>query len=104
MKKLIPVVALILLVGCSLTTKRITYNTLASTQISTTAAYDGYLDLVVKGKMKTNSVPEVARKYNMFQVVWNAAVVVAQWNTNSVAPPAVNNASTAVFTAIMEAK
>lgn len=64
---------------------RVTFNTLASVQTVTTGAYNSYLDLVIQKKLPTNSVPIVSKDYNLFQVVWGATVIVAQWNTN--APP-----------------
>lgn len=98
-----PVVLAALVVGCA-STNRTVYNTLASVQVTTTGAYNGYLDLVVAGKLGTNSVPAVSRDYNQFQMVWNAAVAVAQWNTNTIAPAAVNDASLRVLTDITNVK
>ena len=92
----------IVLAGCA--TGRAYYNTLSSLQITTTAAYNGYLDLVVKGAITTNAVPTVSKDYNLFQVVWSSAVAVAHFNTNAVAPSAVTDAAAKVVNDISAAK
>lgn len=95
---------IILVAGCALTSKRITYNTLSSVQEVTTGAYNSYLDLVVKGTITTNMVPTVSKDYNMFQIVWSAAVAVAQFNTNAIATSTVTDASAKVINDISTAK
>lgn len=90
----------IVMIGCA---GRAYYNTLASIQVTTSAAYDGYLDMVVTGKVKTNNVPAISKDYNMFQTVWMGAVAVAQFNTNAVAPSAVTDASIKVLNDITSA-
>lgn len=102
-RTLAAVFAVALIVGCA-SQSRTLYNTLASVQATTAGAYNAYLDLVVKGQLKTNMVPVVSRDFNLFQLTWSAAVAVAQWNTNSVAPPEVLAASTQVLTSITTAK
>lgn len=97
------VFAIALLVGCA-SQSRVVYNTLASVQAATTGAYDGYLSLVVSGKLTTNAVPAISRDYNTFQTVWSAAVMLAQFNTNTVAPQNVTDASTKVLSGIVTAK
>lgn len=89
--------------GCT-STSRTTYNTLASVQVATTGAYNGYLDLVVQGKVTTNAVPTVSRDYNLFQTVWSGAVVVARWATNTPASQQVLDAAAVVVTDINKAK
>lgn len=95
--------ALVLIVGC-VSQSRVTYNTLAAVQVTTSGAFNSYLDLVVKGQVKTNSVPLISADYNRFQLVWNAAVSVAQWNTNAVASSTVTDASAIVINNIVSAK
>jgi hypothetical protein len=104
MKKLliIPLLAL-LLVGCA-TSQRSLFNSLATVEVITTGAYSSYLDLVVTGKLPTNTVPAISLNYNTFKFAWSAAVVVAQWQTNQVAPPNVVAASTKVLDGISAAK
>jgi hypothetical protein len=102
--KSIPAILLLaFIVGCA-TTSKVAYNTLASVQVATTGAYNGYLDLVVQGKLTTNSVPVVSKDYNLFQQIWTAAVYVAQFNTNSVVPQTVTDAAAKVVTDISAAK
>lgn len=84
MKKLIPLIALIVIVGCATQSRNI-YNTLSSLHIATSGAYNAYLDLVVQGKIPTNSVPVVSRDYTEFQSAWNVAVNAAAAGVS--APP-----------------
>lgn len=90
--------------GCSTSQRRATYNSLASVGYTTDAAVKGYLDLVIHGQISTNSVPTVARDYQTFQVAFNAAVALAQFNTNAVAPPDVLRLSATVISDINIAK
>jgi acetylglutamate synthase len=103
MKKLIIPIIAALLIGC-VSQSRTVYNTLASIQVTTSGAFNTYLDLVVTGKLATNSVPAISKDYNTFQTLWSSAVMVAQFNTNSVAPTEVISASTTVITDIANAK
>lgn len=72
--------------GCATTTQTTTYNTLAATGQLVNGAFTAYMDLVVKGKVPTNSVPTMASAYNDFQQVYGAALTLAQYNPNAVAP------------------
>ena len=83
-KHLAAIAALVLIVGCASQSKT-TYNTLASVQIATAGAYSAYLDLVIQGKLATNSVPIISQDYTVFQSVWNSAVRVASLGVQ--APP-----------------
>jgi len=102
-KSIAAVLAVAFLIGCASQSK-VLYNTLASVQVATTGAYNSYLDLVVQGKLTTNSVPVISKDYNLFQQVWSAAVYVAQWQTNSAVPQSVLDASSKVVTDINAAK
>lgn len=55
---------------------------------SVDSGYKAYMDLVVKGAIKTNSVPEIANKYNLFQISYTAALQVAQFSPKDTAAPA----------------
>lgn len=103
MKNLVALLAIVFLIGCTSQQKTL-YNTLASVQSVTTGSYNGYLDLVVKGKITTNSVPKISRDYDMFQQIWTGAVILAQWQTNSIAPPQVVTASSNLVYEISVAK
>lgn len=106
MKRLAIIPALVLLVcaiGCASNNRKL-YQSLATVEVVTTGAFASYLDLVVTGKVATNAVPVVSADYNAFKQVWSAAVVIAQWNTNSVAPANVTAASAKVLTDINNAK
>jgi hypothetical protein len=73
--------------GCTTSEQRKTVNTIATLGYTVDASYKAYLDLIVRGKLKTNSVPAVARSYELFQSAFNSALVVAALNTNT--PPSV---------------
>jgi len=103
MKKLLIPILAAMIVGC-VSQSRTVYNTLASIQVTTSGAFNTYLDLVVTGKLATNSVPAISKDYNTFQALWSSAVMVAQFNTNSVAPADVITASTTVINDIATAK
>lgn len=92
-----------LFVGC-VSKNRVAYNTLATIGYSTKAAYETYLDLVVKGQLSEAPVPAVTAKYKQFNIVYGAAVEVASGNLGVVAPPSVQTASEAVMVAIADAK
>jgi len=96
-------IGLALLLGCA-SQSRVTYNTLASVQAITAGAYAGYLDLVVTGRLPTNSVPQVSADYNLFQAVWSATALVCQWNTNAPATQPVMDAASKVLTGINQTK
>lgn len=73
------------LVGCTSTQQRTTYNTLAATEATATAAVDGYFLATVKGLADTNGIPKVSKAFNEFQSVMQVAVVLAQNNSNALA-------------------
>jgi hypothetical protein len=102
-KQLLIIPILVLLFGCA-SQSRVVYNTLAGVEITTTGAYDAYLDLVIKGAVPTNSVPAISRKYNIFKIEWAAAVAIAQWNTNAPATTLVSETATKVLVEISNAK
>ena len=102
-KSIAAVLAVAFLIGCASQSRTI-FNTLASIQATTQGAYGGYLNLVVQGKIPTNSVPTISRDYNLFQATWTAAAMIAQWNTNTVASQPVLDASAKVITDINIAK
>jgi hypothetical protein len=102
-KSLATALAIALLIGCA-SQQKLLYNTLASVQSVTTGAFNGYLDLAVKGTIPTNSIPKISNDYNTFEQLWTAAVMVAQFNTNTVAPPVVVSASSNLLYEINVAK
>ncbi len=92
------------LIACTTTQKKNAYNTLYSLEVSTGAAYHGYLTEVVKGKVSTNNVPKVSGAYNKFQIGVNAAAEAVQFNWSNAAPAAVIGLAGEVLNAIIEAK
>ena len=86
------------------TTQRVAVNTLFSTHKAVDLVLDGYLDLIVKGQLVTNSLPKVAAKYDNFQAAFRLAVVVVAGDTNAVAPPTVTDAARAFTDTVTLAK
>jgi hypothetical protein len=72
--------------GCKTSQQRISYNTLYSVQSVTVGAFDSYVAQVIKGNIPTNSLPQVSRKFNVFQAAFAVALDAVQYNTNALAP------------------
>lgn len=72
--------------GCTTSQQTTAYNTIFSLEKSTTASYDGYLDLVIQGQVKTNAMPGVSKAYNDFQAAATTATDAANFSTNALAP------------------
>jgi hypothetical protein len=102
-KFLSAVFAVAFLIGCVSASKTV-YNTLASVQVTTSGAYSAYLDLVVQGKLTTNSVPLISKDYTIYQGVWNTAVSVAALGVNAPATTPVTDAASKVIADITIAK
>jgi hypothetical protein len=90
--------------GCATSNQRTVYNTLATIKGSTDTAFNGYLDLILKKSIPTNSFPVVTKDYNLFQTVWGVALTAAQFSTNALAPADVVSASAQVIVDINKAK
>jgi hypothetical protein len=106
MKKLTSLAAALavaVLIGCA-TTGTTVYRTLATVQITTSSAYNAYLDLVVQGKVSTNMVPVVSRDYTAFVAVWNGAVGVAALGVQAPATAPVIDAANKVIADVAVAK
>lgn len=102
MKKLILTIGLIALAGCSTSQQRNTYNTLATTEATATAAVDGYFLAAAKGLAPTNGIPRVSKTYNEFQSVMNVSMILAQNNSNALATSNVLQELSAVVSAVAE--
>lgn len=92
------------LLGCKSSPQTVAYKSLYSVETSVNAAHDSYLDLVVRGAVKTNDVPQVARAYDRFQAGMQGALSAAQFNYTNPAPAAVAQLATDVLNAILKAK
>jgi NAD/NADP transhydrogenase beta subunit len=71
--------------ACNTTQQRTVFTTLGSLESTATAGVDGYFLAAVKGLADTNGIPKVSALYNKFQVDMQAAVLLAQNNTNALA-------------------
>jgi hypothetical protein len=96
-------VACLWIQGCA-TQGRVAYNTLAAVYTATDTATKSYLDLVMQGQVKTNSVPTVMRAWDGFRAVWSTAVIMASGNTNAPVTDVVTGASSNVVYTINTAK
>lgn len=76
----------LVLTGCKGTPHKQAVNTLFTLQATTVAAYDGYIGEVIAGRVKTNGLPTVSRKFNQFQASTLVALDAVEWNTNALAP------------------
>lgn len=91
MKKLLSligatIIGAVIITGCSTSQQRTIYNTLASTEAAAQATTTGYFTAAAKGLADTNGIPQVSKAFNDFQAVMQVAVVVAQNNSNALAP------------------
>lgn len=83
------------------TAQSVTYKTLASVGAGVDASVKAYFDGVVRGTIKTNGVPAVARAYSNFQLAYGTAVQLARGGaTNVVVWAHVTEAGAAVTAAI----
>lgn len=89
--------------GCK-SAQTITYQTIYGLERSTTAVYDGYLDQILKGTVKTNDFPTISKTYNDFQLGVQLAIATAQFNTNAPAPADLVTKALNLKTTITEAK
>ena len=103
LQSLAAIAALVFVIGCA-SQQTTLYKTLASVQIATAGAYNGYLDLVIQGKVSTNSVPVVSRDYTIFLGVWNGAVQAASSGVQAPATAPVTAAAAVVVADINTAK
>jgi len=95
------------LCGCSLLPKSnqtTAYKTLATIETTATSAFDGYLTLVAKAKVSTNSVPKIAADFQKLQDALKAATILVQGDTNAVAPASVTVISATLLNEISTAK
>jgi hypothetical protein len=100
---LIGVAALVLAAGCA-SQSGTAYKTLDATIIGVHAGYDTYLNLVVDGKLTTNSVPKVSVAYNVFQNAANAAVIASADSLTNIPPADIQALATDVLSAITTAE
>lgn len=75
--------AAILFTGCATAPA---YKTLYAVGHTTDIAYNGYLDAVVAGQVRTNGVPRISRAYGVFQIHYGVALSLAQFDPKTPAP------------------
>jgi hypothetical protein len=101
---LVAVCIAVAIVACTTSQVSTAAKTLATVEITTKTAYDGYLTLVVTGKVRTNEVPAVSKAFNDFQAAMVLAVVSVQNNTNALAPDSLVQEGQAVINLISTVK
>lgn len=70
-------------VGCAPTAQQVAYKSIYSVQKATLNSYEAYISAVINGKLATNHVPDVSKRFNEFQAASQVAITAAQWNTNA---------------------
>jgi hypothetical protein len=66
--------------------QRNAYTTIYSVEQTASAAYDGYVDQVIAGKVSTNDLPAVSLRFNQVQIAARLAATASQAGTNGLAP------------------
>ncbi len=94
----------VVVTSCTPLQERVTYNTLATVGDGVDTAMKAYTDLLVAGKVDVSTLKGVAEKYTKFQTMYKAAVIVAQGNPKSTAPPNVTEAAAEFLTAAKTAE
>jgi len=86
MKKLQIAIAAVLcavvLAACNTTQQTTTYNALASIENTADASYNAYVQQVIKGTIRTNSLPAVSKAYNDLHAAIGLAATLDQSGTN----------------------
>ena len=95
-------IGLLAITACA--NRRLTYNTLASVGLTTRAAVDSYLDLVIAKKVSAETLPRVAQTYNSFQSTYAVAIAATQLGSNAPVTTPVLESSARVILTIKEAK
>jgi len=86
-KSLLLIAALICITtAASCPHQRAEYNTIFAVEKTASAAYDGYVDMVIAGTLPTNDVPAVSLKFNQIQAACTLAAATSQAGTNAIAP------------------
>lgn len=92
--------------GCNTTPTQqtVTVNTLLGLGQSVNAAFAAYSDLLIAGKVSTNSLPQISAAYADFQLAFASAVRIAQSNTNAPPPPELAAAGAKLITTLNQQK
>lgn len=85
--------SLVMFTACNTTQQRIAFNSIATVQTAVVGAYDQFTYQVATGRIGTNDVPRVSRQFNVFQAATLIALDGVEYNTNALAPPALQQAS-----------
>lgn len=90
--------------GCAGTPQQTAVKTLGTIQTTTIGAYDGYLAGIVAGTVKTNDLPDISKKFNLFQASFLVALDGVQYNTNAIAPENLQVISTDLLNLLTKAE
>lgn len=85
--------------GCQ-SQQRIVVNTLFTIGRSVDAAYKGFNDAVIAGKVSNENLVKVAKLYTKFQTEFNLAIDAVQGNLQANAPTVVTQSATDLTSAI----
>lgn len=92
------------LAGCAGSPKKVAFDTISSLDVSTTKAYQAYLDLVATEKLPIASMREVGVAFDSFKATESTAITVAQSDTSVLAPPNLIQAANTVLNVINKVK
>ena len=89
--------------GCSSTTavQTAAYTSLNTIGTAVNTAEQGYMDLIVKGTISTNSLASESKLYNQFQTDFALAVSLVSGSTTNAAPPALLNEGNAFVQSVI---
>lgn len=93
-----------LVIGCQSPTANTQFKTISAAETSVNAAYSAYVDLVVTGKIPTNSVPQVASAFNSFQSAAHVAIVNHGLNLTNAPPEGLANLAANIIILIRTAE
>lgn len=86
MKKLLPLLFLLCLIGCTTSQQTTAFKTIGTAEAAVINANRAYLDSVVTGQTPTNSVPTVEAAFNDTQLALHQAAAMASGGTNAPVP------------------
>lgn len=76
----------ICILGCTTPQQTATYNSLYTIEQTADNSYKAYVDLIIQGKISTNSLPQVAHIYNDLHGAIILANTINQAGTNYLVP------------------
>lgn len=92
--------SLILVAVIACNSPRAKFNTIATLQAAGKSAFDGYVDGVIRGNIRTNELPAIGETYDAFQASVRVAIIKASGDSNAPVSPDLTIAGNKLFSAI----